>query len=73
MPDRMMGARGTLITVGELVAASLGVLHVLHDQEGGAEVNKAADGVLVAEQLVEHFDKLLFTVVHINKILVLLD
>ena len=53
-------------------SSSLSVLHVLHDQEGSAEVNKSADRVLVREQVLQHFHESLLAVFHIDQVLVFL-
>jgi len=53
--------------------ASLGILHILYNQERGAEVNESANSVLVREELVQHFDEFLLAIIHVNQILVLLD
>lgn len=52
---------------------SLAVLHILHDEEGSAEVDKASDSVLSAKQILKHLDQSLLAVVHVDQVLVLLN
>lgn len=52
--------------------ARSGVLHVLDDQEGSAEIHKSTDLVVALKQVHQHFDELVLAVVRVDEVLVLL-
>lgn len=55
-----------------ILALSDTVLHVLHDQVRGAEIDEATDCILCREQASQKFDKLLLTSIRVDQVLILL-